>query len=204
MATPSSPALKRTQATRGHHHQVPDDSSPRRGRRGSGVHFDEITSIFPFDRGGDSLPSDPHHHAGTLRSEPEEDEDQSGAERCYTCSTLLERHWVKKFFRVCAVFNLLSLAFSAPLRVCTERKNGGNNTDMPGEDCEGVFIQFVVIAAADVILALLYTTQLLMRVQYTAFLCFRRDKRVRERGCCFSALTCHTPTPGHLVLRCHR
>lgn len=189
MASPTSPALKRSQGTRGHHHQVPGNTSPRRGRRGSAVHFDEITSIFPLGRGGDSLP-DTQHHAGTLRSEPEEDEDQSGAERCYTCSTLLERHWVKKFFRVCAVFNLLSLAFSAPLRVCLERGNGENDTDMHDtvrEDCTGVFIQFVVIAIADVILALLYTTQLLMRLQYTAFLCFRRDKRrdkrVRERGC---------------------
>lgn len=181
MATISSPTLKRTQATR---HHGPINISPRRVRRGSGVHFDEITSIFPLDR-VDSVP-DSQHHAGTLRSEPEE-EDQIGAERCYTCNTLLERHWVKKFFRVCAVFNLLSLAFSAPLRVCSERGNstepdGGNSTDIPGENCEGVFIQFVVIAVADVILALLYTVQLLLRVQYTVFLCFRRDKRVSNKA----------------------
>ena len=179
MAAPTvtSPTLKRTQATR---HHGPVNISPRRGRRGSGVHFDEITSIFPLDR-VDSLP-DSQHHAGTLRSEPEEEEDQIGAEKCYTYSTLLGRHWVKKFFRVCAVFNLLSLAFSAPLRVCPEMKDGQNVTDTSGEDCDGVFIQFVIIAAADVILALLYTLQLLMRIQYTVFLCFGKNKRVSNRA----------------------
>lgn len=71
MATPSSPALKRSQASRGHL----GDTSPRRARRGSVVHFDEITAIF----------DDTLHQVGTLRSELEpelEDEEQGGAERC--------------------------------------------------------------------------------------------------------------------------
>jgi hypothetical protein len=114
-----------------------------------------------------------------LRNEPEEDEDQIEVEKCYTCRVLLERHWVKKFFRVCAVFNILSLAFSAPLRVCSEVENRGNGTDLPGEDCEGVFVQFVVIAVADVILALVYSVQLSLRIQYMIFLCFKKGKRVR-------------------------
>lgn len=178
MATPSSsPALlKRGQATRGHHHHhATGDGSPRRGRRGSAVHFDEITSIYPVDT--------PQQDVGTLRSDAEEDDDQGGAERCYAYSTLLQKRSVKKFFRVCAVFNLLSLAFSAPLRVCSEAANGGNGTDASGEDCQGVFVQFVVIAGADLVLALLYTVQLFMRVQYTVFLCCRKgNRKVKEEG----------------------
>lgn len=41
------------------------------------------------------------------------------------------------------------------------------------DECEGVFTQFVVIAIVDLIVALLYTVQLLMRLQYTFFLCFK-------------------------------
>lgn len=167
------------------------------------MHFDEITSIFPYGGDGDDGGGGGSggggdaqllHAAGTLRSEPEEqeedDEEQGGEDRCYACNTLLERRSVRKFFRFCAVFSLLSLAFSAPLRVCSEavgsNSSSSSSMDLPEEeeeDCEGVFIQFVVITAVDLILALIYTVQLGMRIQYTTFLCSRKSNRVCGGAC---------------------
>lgn len=168
MAAPSSPALKRSQAARGVH------ASPRRGRRGSAVHFDETTSIYPLE----PVFPDTQQLVGTLTSEPEDDDDQAGSGKCHTWNTLLERRSVRRFFRVCAVLNLLSLAFSAPLRVCppiTEEGQGGNSTD---GSCDGVFVQFVVIAVVDLILAVLYTVQLIMRLQYNIFVWYTHRKKV--------------------------
>ena len=165
MAT--SPALKRNQATRGHHHP-PGSASPRKS--GSAVTFDVKTSIYPLDNVLDPFQQ---VDVGTLRSEPDgkdEEEDQVNSERCYTCNTLLERRYIKRFFRICAVLNLLSLAFSAPLRVCTK------NDD---DKCDAVVIQFIVIAVVDLIVAILYTLQLFMRTQYTIFLfCQGHNRKV--------------------------
>lgn len=167
MATQSSPALRRNQQdARGFHYAA---ANARRGRRGSAVTFDEITSVFPLD--SRDLPD--RQHAGTLRSDSEENDDQGSYDTCYTCNTLLERRWVRRLFRLCAVLNLLSLACSAPLRVCEERKNTGlgNCTGEEEESCIGVFTQFVVIAIVDFVVSLLYTLQLIMRIQYTVFYC---------------------------------
>ena len=160
-------------------------TSPRRGRRGSAVTFDAVTSVYPFEDFSDSHLQD----TGTLRSEIEEEEDQAASGKCYTCNTLLERRSVRRFFCLCAVLNLLSLAFSAPLRVCSNlpEAEGTNCTKFlvkngSGEDCKGVFIQFVVIAVVDFIVAILYTFQFVLRMQYTIFLCKSGDhKKVRGR-----------------------
>lgn len=168
----ASPALKRSQAARG-----ANAASPRRGRRGSAVHFDEITSIYPLEPGNDVFP-DSQQLVGTLTSEPEEDDDLAGSGKCHTCNTLLERRSVRRFFRVCAVLNLLSLAFSAPLRVCPPISEGVNSTKSD-QSCDGVFVQFVVIAVVDLILAVLYTVQLIMRLQYNIFVqCYMHRKKV--------------------------
>ena len=161
MATPSSPALKRAKATRGPHNVAGSSTSPRRGRRGSAVTFDE-TTIYPLSNPSlnreNSLPVSDQHQVGSLRQDQEEEDEQGGSDSCYVCSTFMEKHSVQKFFQVCAAINLLSLVFSAPLRVC----------DMPEKDtdgsCEAVFIQFVVIAAVDLILAFVYSVQLVMVV----------------------------------------
>ena len=184
MATPSSPALKRSQAARGLGVHAP---SPRRGRRGSAVHFDEITSIYPLEPGNDVFP-DTQQLVGTLTSEPEDDDDQAGSGKCHTCNTLLERRSVRRFFRVCSVLNLLSLAFSAPLRVCPLPAAEGNSTE-EDKSCEGVFIQFVVIAVVDLILAVLYTVQLVMRLQYNIFVWYTHRKKVTYLGHSYSMTT---------------
>lgn len=156
-------------------------TSPRRGRRGSAVTFDAVTSVYPFEDFSDS-----HlHDTGTLRSEVEEEEDQAVSGKCYACNTLLERRGVRKFFRLCAVLNLLSLAASAPLRVCSDLNlpEGTKSCTMfeskpeLEEDCKGVFIQFVVIAVVDLIVAILYTFQFVLRLQYTFFLCRNGDRK---------------------------
>lgn len=168
MATPSSPALKRSQATRGPHN-LPGNPSPRRGRRGSAVTFDETTSIFraPADVHNGLSTSGPD--LGTLRSEPEEEEEElGGTDSCYACSTLMEKSRVRKFFQVCAVINLLSLMFSAPLRVC--------GPDTP-EYCDDVFIQYVIIAVVDFVLSVLYTVQLVLVI---VALCSRARGRKKE------------------------
>ena len=201
MATPSSPALKRSQATRGFHNA--GHISPRRGRRGSAVTFDAITSIYPLDEAGDS------HHLGTLASEVEEEDEQSGSNRCYTCNTLLERRSVRWFFSLCAVLNLLSLVFSAPLRMCEPEgiancTQWGNGTSTEsGGDCTGVFAQFVVIAIVDFVLAIFYTIQLVLRLQYAVFLCLTGHKKVLGvfPPCMPSYLF---PTPGLSRQRVHR
>ena len=136
--------------------------------------FDETTSIFPLARtpGGttNGLPGPPD--LGTLRSEPEEEEDElGGSDSCYVCSSFMGKRSVRKFFQVCAVINLLSLMFSAPLRVCDSSMT---------EDCEDVFIQYVVIAVVDFVLAVVYTVQLVLVV---IVLCSRargRKQKVRS------------------------
>ena len=179
MATPSSPALKRRQATRGV--SIADGSpSPRRGRRGSAVKFDETTSIFRLGEPGlvGETNGTDQHHVGTLRSEPEEEEEQGGSDHCYFCITLLEKHSVRKFFQICAAFNLLSLMFSAPLRVCERMEGSATNESR----CEGVFIQFVVITVADLVLAILYTLQLALVI-----MAFCSRKRRKEVCTCLSS-----------------
>lgn len=156
MASTSSPALKRGHAGRSRQHAA-SHAVPRRGRRGS-VTFDEKTSIYPFNAN-----TDPQLQAGTLRTdqvEEEEEEDQSGSDNCYTCSTLVERRSFRRLFRVCAVVNLLSLAFSAPLRICNDEEES---------DCDGVFIQFLIITVVDFIVALVYTLHLALRIQYLVY-----------------------------------
>ncbi len=177
MANVSGPVLKRGQAARGHHHhhqQSSEGTGDRRGRRGSAVTFDEITSIYPLPG---SEVSDLQQEVGALRGEPEEEEEdygQSSSERCYSCNTLLEKKRVRQFFRVCGVINLLSLAFSAPLQTCSEGNNQGDN-------CDGVFIQFVTIAVIDVLVSLVYTVKFIMQLHYTIFIIFQATRK-KVRG----------------------
>lgn len=179
MATPSSPALRRGQAVRGNAVSRGNGRlSPRRGRRGSVVHFDEVTSIYPPE----DDPSDPQYRQGTLRPEPTEEDyrgheyEEHGPSRrcCYNTSTLLEKPWVTQFFRVCAVLNLLSLACSSPWRVCD-----GTSGSPEGEikDCEEVFLQFVIIASVDFIVSIVYTIHLLLVFQSILFHTFWGRKK---------------------------
>lgn len=132
--------------------------SPRRatGRRGS-VTFDHQTSIFPENGDGGE-------QQGLLKGPKEEEEAEQIPSRgsCYGCHLLVENKAARRLFRVCAVLNLISLVFSAPLRSCTTGEND--------KDCfNGVFAQLVIITVLDFVLALLYTLQTSVRFQYSLY-----------------------------------
>ena len=153
MATPSSPSLKRTRALRSHRHTPASHGgsvspSPRRGS----VTFDTQTSVYH-----------PDQPQGTLTETKDDDEvgTKVGYSGCFPCHYLVERRWARRLFRVLAVFNLTSLIFASPLKKCS-----GDSED----DCTGVRIQFVVIACVDFMLAVLYTLQTLLRIEYSIYL----------------------------------
>ena len=130
--------------------------SPRRGRRGS-VTFDRQTSIFPENGGGEG-------QQGVLKvgeGDEEEIEQRSGRGSCYGCHFLVENKIARRLFRVCAVLNLISLAFSAPLKSCEPGTNR----------CDDVLIQLVIITILDSLLAIVYTIQTYVRFQYRLCQC---------------------------------
>lgn len=140
--------------------------SPRRatGRRGS-VTFDHQTSIYPENGEG-------KEQQGLLKGSKEEEEVEQGPSCGSSCGChlLVENKAARRLFRVCAVLNLISLVFSAPLRRCSTREDD--------RDCfYGVFSQLVIITALDFVLTLLYTLQTYVRFQYS--LCrWQRKKQV--------------------------
>ena len=144
--------------------------SPRRatGRRGS-VTFDHQTSIYPENGDGEE-------QQGLLKGPKEEEEAEQIPSRgsCYGCHLLVENKVARRLFRVCAVLNLISLVFSAPLRRCNEGD----------EDCfYGVFAQLVIITVLDFVLALLYTLQTYVRLQYSLY-------RWRRKNPIFNSVVC--------------
>lgn len=66
---------------------------------------------------------------------------------------LVEKRSVRQFFRLCAVVNVLSLMCSGPFMDC----------EAEGYDC---FVQYVTIASVDFVLSVLFTMQLVARLQY--------------------------------------
>ena len=129
--------------------------SPRSVRRGA-VTFDQQTSIYPEDGGGEQ-------QQGLLKEakDGEEEVEQRPARgSCYGCHFLVENKIARRLFRVCAVLNLISLVFSAPLRSCE-----------PGMQkyCDHVFAQLVIITVLDLLLAILYTIQVYVRFQYSLY-----------------------------------
>ena len=135
--------------------------SPRRGRRGS-VTFDRQTSIFPENGEGEG-------QQGVLKVEAEEEEVErrSGHGSCYGCHFLVENKVIRRLFRVCAVLNLVSLVFSAPLKNCEVSKCRPEIRDC----CEDVFIQLIIITILDSLLAVIYTVQAYVRFQYRLCQC---------------------------------
>ena len=65
---------------------------------------------------------------------------------------LVEKRRVRQFFRLCAVVNVLSLTCSGPFMRCEG-----------GYSCTA---QFVIIACVDFVLSVLFTVQLVARLQY--------------------------------------
>ena len=135
--------------------------SPRRGaiRRGS-VTFDHQTSIFPEKGEGEE-------EQGLLKGSDEETEHVERGS-CFGCHFLVNNKIARRLFRVSAVINLISLAFSAPLPSC--------NPNIEENNCDRVFIQFVVITVLDLLLALLYSVQTYVRFQYGLYEHWRRRK----------------------------
>lgn len=134
----------------------------------------------------DGRSASPHHGEGTLQrgavsfQEPvlSEDEHQvdDTAEEEFTdmaelapsrwrvyLMTLIEKKHFRRFFRVCAVINILSLICSAPFNVS------------PDYDLGDKFAQFVAIAAVDLVLCVVYTLQTIARALYTLYLNRYRD-----------------------------
>lgn len=88
-------------------------------------------------------------------------EDDSTRHLCSEkCVTLVEKRRVRQFFRLCAVVNVLSLMASGPFQPCRLNTRAPDDT---GYDC---FPQFVTIACVDFVLSVLFTIQLVARLQY--------------------------------------
>ena len=152
MATPASPALRRTVTTA---------SSPRHGRRGS-VTFDKQTSVYE----GERLELRDLHGG-----EEEEELLRSTGGKWRSCYVLVEKRYYRQFFRFCAVVNIVSLLFSPPLlyRQCVDpdpQTSIGNRQT----NCTAVFAQFVFAACVDFVLSLIYTLQTAVRVHYAIYL----------------------------------
>ena len=90
-------------------------------------------------------------------------EDDSTRHLCSEkCVTLVEKRRVRQFFRLCAVVNVLSLMASGPFQSCRSNMTNMRNNDT-GYDC---FPQYVTIACVDFVLSVLFTVQLVARLQY--------------------------------------
>lgn len=150
--------------------------SPKRGRRGS-VTFDRQTSIFPENGEGEG-------QQGVLKVDEAEEvvEQQSGRGSCYGCHFLVENKIIRRLFRVCAVLNLISLVFSAPLNRCEVHQCRPEERDC----CDSVLIQLIVITILDSLLAIIYTVQTYVRFQYRLCQC----EKVCTYICLYMYCTC--------------
>lgn len=117
-------------------------------------------------------------------------EDDSARRLCLEkCVTLVEKKRVRQFFRLCAVVNVLSLMASGPFQQCRPmRPDNRSETDY---DC---FPQFVTIACVDFVLSVLFTIQLVARLQYAWW---QRKTASKVSGFAFSPITvrwfCYIP-----------
>ncbi len=128
--------------------------------------------------------------------------DQAGEKQsrnwCFFCRIQVESKTLRLLFGLCAVINILSLVFSAPLFVCDHipdenltlpsltppgpNSSFGNFTDAL-QSCNNVFIQYTLIAAVDFLLAVFYTLQTLARIEYLIFLRRTRSNKVNLLLC---------------------
>lgn len=129
---------------------------------------------------------------------PEHSGEKHSVNWCFLCRIQVESKKLRLLFRFCAVFNILSLVFSAPIFSC----NGDPPAKLPlfsgnvSMECEKVFIQFTFIAAVDFLLAVFYTLQTLARIEYLVYL--RRTKSGKVE-CTHT----HTHVPNQLMHTCH-
>lgn len=86
------------------------------------------------------------------------------------------------FHSVCAFVNVLSLIFSVPFVVCdNERKDdyiggsGGGQENDSGR-CDKLFVWFVVITCIDFVVSVVYTLQLIARVECAIYLRVHKDR----------------------------
>ena len=117
---------------------------------------------------------------------------------CFLCRIQVESKVIRFLFRICAVINLLSLVFSAPLFMCPKDPMAQNASLMPSDSltdliktpsmfrnssemlqgCYSVFVQFSLITVIDFTLAVFYTLQTLARIEYAIYL--RRNKKTSK------------------------
>ena len=99
----------------------------------------------------------------------------------YACHHLLDNRIATWLFRVCAMINLLSLIFSAPLTDC-------HRHDGEMRHCNNVLIQLVIITVVDFLLALLYSSHLCIWFHYCLHRCWTRYRNQLQ-------VSMHVPRP---------
>ncbi len=98
---------------------------------------------------------------------------------------LIEQRRARQFFRLCAMVNILSLVFSAPLVQC----GGGKDA------CTEHFVTFLVIASVDLVMSVLYSIHAIARMEYAFYL--YKNRKV----CTTHARThAHTHTHTHMYI----
>ena len=210
MATLNSSTLKRTLATRRQRGKSEDreldsdepgsrlehrersprpEASPRTERR---AQFDSQT----YTQESQDLDNDSITNSSLAQA------DSSGEKTsrnwCFLCRIQVESKTIRFLFRICAVINLLSLVFSAPLFMCPPVPGpmaqnasallrrlindpshfSGVDKGMRLQDCYSVFVQFSFITVIDFALAVFYTLQTLARIEYAIYL--RRSKKTSK------------------------
>ncbi len=135
--------------------------------------------------------------------------DQAGEKQsrnwCFFCRIQVESKTIRLLFRFCAIFNILSLVFSAPFFICPKdlpgtpslplgSSPGGNlsHNEFDGlKSCNNVFIQYSIITVVDFLLAVFYTLQTLARIEYLIYL-----RRTKSRKVNYNQT--HTDTTVHI------
>ena len=84
------------------------------------------------------------------------------------------------FHSVCAFVNVLSLIFSAPFVACDNDDyiEGSGSGDLENDSgrCDRLFVWFVVITCIDFIVSIVYTLQLIARVECAIYLRIHKDR----------------------------
>ncbi len=138
--------------------------------------------------------------------------DQSGEKQsrnwCFFCRIQVESKTIRLLFRFCAIFNILSLVFSAPLFICPKNlpdtpslplgsSRGGNfsSNEVDGlQSCNKVFIQYALITVVDFLLAVFYTLQTLARIEYLIYLRRTKSRKVRCSHTHTDTIILYTPS----------
>ena len=79
--------------------------------------------------------------------------------------------------------NVLSLILSAPFVGCSE---GEGEEAEGGRRCDDLFVWFVVITCVDFLLSVVYTLQVIARIEYTIYLHVHKNRVSQYTYICIS------------------